>query len=47
MLHMIVNTHNSESSAFRGDAEEEGLVTALTQINEQAPDDGSPSRARG
>src|SRR5687768_6169215 len=40
MLHMIVNTHNPESCAFRGKEEEEILSRALDQFRESAPEKG-------
>jgi uncharacterized protein with GYD domain len=40
MLHMIVNTHNAESCAFRGSQEEELLVGALDQLKDSAPQTG-------
>jgi hypothetical protein len=36
MLHMIVNTHNAESCAFRGDEEAKALTTAFDRFSEQA-----------
>jgi hypothetical protein len=36
MLHMIVNTHNPESCAFRSDADQEALVSALQRLGEAA-----------
>jgi hypothetical protein len=35
-LHMIVNTHNPESCAYRGESEEEALTTAFTLLDERA-----------
>jgi uncharacterized protein DUF3303 len=34
MLHMIVNTHNAESCAFRGEEEEKILVPAFERLAE-------------
>ena len=36
MLHMIVNSHNAESCAFRGKEEEELLVGALNRFTDSA-----------
>ena len=38
MLHMVVNTHNPESCAFRGKAEEEALAPALDGFKDSATD---------
>jgi hypothetical protein len=40
MLHMIVNTHNAESCAFRGDEEAQRLVGAIERFEESAPGHG-------
>lgn len=40
MLHMIVNTHNAESCAFRGEEEEKHLVGALDGLEKAAADKG-------
>ena len=40
MLHMIVNTHNAESCAFRGKEEENLLRGALEQVTESAGQTG-------
>jgi hypothetical protein len=40
MLHMIVNTHNPESCAFRGKEEEEILIRAFDQFEESAQEKG-------
>jgi hypothetical protein len=40
MLHMLVNTHNPESCAYRGEAEDEALVGALEAIKGHAPEQG-------
>jgi hypothetical protein len=37
---MLVNTHNPESCAYRGEAEDEALVGALEAIKSQAPEHG-------
>ena len=39
-LHMIVNTHNPESCAFRGEAEEAVLTAAFRLLDEQAGETG-------
>jgi hypothetical protein len=36
MLHMIVNTHNPESCAFRGKEEEELLVGSIDRFTDSA-----------
>jgi hypothetical protein len=40
MLHMIVNTHNPESCAFRGKAEEEALAPALDGFKDSEAESG-------
>jgi uncharacterized protein with GYD domain len=40
MLHMIVNTHNPESCAFRGEEEEELLNRASEEFEASLPDSG-------
>lgn len=37
MLHMVVNTHDAESCAFRGVEEERILSTAIERFRESAP----------
>ena len=38
MLHMVVNTHNPESCAFRGDEEDRLLSGAVERFEEKAPE---------
>jgi hypothetical protein len=45
MLHMVVNTHNAESCAFRGKEEEDLLVGAFDDLQSSAPDGGLSIRA--
>lgn len=40
MLHMIVNTHNAESCAFRGNEEEQALTSAFDLFGEKAGERG-------
>ena len=40
MLHMIVNTHNAESCAFRGKEEDDHLRPALEGLEKAAADKG-------
>jgi hypothetical protein len=44
MLHMIVNTHNAESCAFRGKEEEDLLVGAFDDLESSAPELGLSMR---
>jgi hypothetical protein len=38
MLHMVVNTHNAESCAYRGEAEDQALTQPLKQFGAGNPD---------
>jgi hypothetical protein len=38
MLHMVVNTHNPESCAFRGEEEDRLLSGALERFEEDGPE---------
>ncbi|HEX2090191.1 MAG TPA: DUF3303 family protein [Actinomycetota bacterium] len=40
MLHMIVNTHNPESCAFRGEEEDRLLTAGIDQFRKSSPDNG-------
>jgi hypothetical protein len=40
VLHMIVNTHNAESCAFRGKEEEDLLVGSFDQLKASASESG-------
>lgn len=40
MLHMVVNTHNAESCAYRGEAEDKALTEPLKQFGGGNPDLG-------
>ena len=40
MLYMVVNSHNPESCAFRGDEEEQLLFGGLRKLKSTAPDKG-------
>jgi hypothetical protein len=40
MLHMVVNTDNAESCAFRSEQEAELLVGAIDRFQESAPEHG-------
>lgn len=45
MLHMVVNTHNAESCAFRGEEEGKILSDALDKFGEETPE--SVTEVRG
>ena len=45
MLHMVVNTHNPESCAFRGQDEGRVLSDAFDRLDEQAAEHGAMVKA--
>lgn len=45
MLHMVVNTHNAESCAFRGKEEDEILSGAIDRVGELADEFGVTAKA--